>query len=341
MHPRNKQLTVGAFAGKRNPAASRWPGKVAWLIVAGVAGAAGFGLLRDAAAVSFEDTVWTKYDNTIHDLSDTTSTNGRIPLGTNGKGDDGGVLFPRMVAGVTNQMWYGGNDGANYRIYYATSPDGLTWTKYDNTVPGVSDTTSTGGRISLGTAGTGDDLYVYAPCVLKDGATYKMWYTGHDGTNYRIYYATSPDGLTWTKYDNTVPSPSDTISTNGRIPLGTAGTGDDSLVLGPSVLKDGATYRMWYAGSDNTTQRIYYATSPDGLTWTKYNNALPTNSNTTSTDGRIPTGTAGKGDIGHATTPFVIRDSNTYKMWYGGSSNVWSIYHANRYPPPGTFISAW
>jgi hypothetical protein len=50
-----------------------------------------------------------------------------------------------------------------------------------------------------------------------------MWYTGEDGSNWRIYYATSGDGLTWTKYDNNIPSNSDTTSTNGRIPLGTSG----------------------------------------------------------------------------------------------------------------------
>ena len=217
-------------------------------------------------------------------------------------------------------MWYGGWDGVSaYYILYATSSDGLTWTKYDNTVPSASDTTSTNGRIPLGTAGKGDDAQVFQASVILDGSTYKMWYSAYDGTNYRIYYATSPDGLTWTKYDNTIPTNSDTSSTNGRIPLGTNGTGDDTNVYGVSVIKDGSTYKMWYGGHDGSTQRIYYATSPDGLTWTKYDNTVPSNSDTSSTNGRIPLGTNTTGDDTQAVPPGILIDGTTYKIWYGGS----------------------
>src|SRR3989338_1259097 len=215
-------------------------------------------------------------------------------------------------------MWYAGNDGTNYRVYYATSPDGLTWTKYDNTVPSASDTTSTNGRIPLGTAGKGDSAHVSNPSVIKDRSTYKMWYVGNDGTNSRIFYATSPDGLTWTKYDNTVPSASDTTSTNGRIPIGNAGRADSSQATNPFVIKDGPIYKMWYTGNDGTNYRILYATSPDGLTWTKYDNTVPSASDTTSTNGRIPLGTAGKGDSSRALEAFVIKDGSVYKIWYTG-----------------------
>ncbi|MBI2437348.1 MAG: hypothetical protein HYV36_00835 [Lentisphaerae bacterium] len=105
------------------------------------------------------------------------------------------------------------------------------------------------------------------------------------------------------------------------------------------MIKDGATYKMWYTGSDGTNARIYYATSSDGLTWTKYNNAIPTNSNTNSTDGRIPLGTAGKGDVSHAGYPSVIKVGYTYYMWYSGNATVWRIYHAIILPPAGTIIT--
>jgi len=273
--------------------------------------------------------IWTKYDNTIPSVSDTTSTNGRIPLGTNGKGDDVHVHSPSVIKdGETYKIWYMGYDGSTYRIYYVTSPDGLTWTKYDNTIPSVSDTTSTNGRIGLGTSGTGDDVHVSNPIVIKDGETYKMWYTGYDGSTYRIYYATSPDGLTWTKYDNTIPSVSDTTSTNGRIPPGTNGKGDGVNVSNPIVIKDGETYKMWYTGYDGSINRIYYATSPDGLTWTKYDNTIPSVSDTTSTNGRIPLGTNGKGDDAHVSNSSVIKDGETYKMWYGASDgSTYRIYY--------------
>lgn len=93
-------------------------------------------------------------------------------------------------------MWYSGRTEGDQRdrIYYATSPDGLTWTKINNTIPGISDTTNWNcGRIPLAlTAGRGDDGYVWKPAVINDAATYKMWYTGWGAGAYRIYHATSP-----------------------------------------------------------------------------------------------------------------------------------------------------
>ncbi|MBI2438961.1 MAG: hypothetical protein HYV36_09150, partial [Lentisphaerae bacterium] len=298
------------------------------LRLAGGAALSTFCIILNAAAEP-EGTVWSKYNNVIPTPTNTVSTDGRIPLGTSGTGDVGGVLPKTVIGGITNQMWYTGSDGSFNRIYYAISPDGLTWTKYTNAIPANSDTTSTGGRIPRGNAGKGDANYAYTPAVIKEGNTYQMWYGGYDGFSNRIYYATSSNGLDWTKYNNAIPTNSDTTSTDGRIPCGSAGKGDAAHANHPAVIKDGSTYKMWYVGNDGTNNRIYYATSPDGLTWTKYNNAIPTNSDTTSTDGRIPRGIAGKGDAAHAYYPAVIKEGNTYQIWYGGSdgTNV-RIYYA-------------
>ena len=35
--------------------------------------------------------------------------------------------------------------------------------------------------------------------VIKDGSTWKMWYTGDDSSKKRVAYATSTDGVTWAK----------------------------------------------------------------------------------------------------------------------------------------------
>lgn len=51
------------------------------------------------------------------------------------------------------------------------------------------------------------------------------------------------------------------------------GTGwDCGNVHDVSVLLDGGTYRMWYAGSTSGRQEfaIGYATSPDGVEWTRH-----------------------------------------------------------------------
>jgi len=199
-----------------------------------------------------------------------------------------------------------------------------SWLKLDNSIPIPSDTTGTNGRIPLGTNGTADSNGPAQPTVIKDGDTYKMWYSGDsinssDAIVTTIMYATSSDGLTWTKNNNSIPTPSDTTSTDGQIPLGTAGSGDSQKVSMPTVLigSDGL-YRMWYGGFDGTNWRIFYATSSNGLNWTKKNNSILDPSDTTGTDGRIPLGTNGSADQKDASAPSVIWDStdNLYKMWY-------------------------
>ena len=98
--------------------------------------------------------------------------------------------------GAVYKMLYRGYDGANNRLYYASSSDGLTWRKRNNAIPSTSDTTSTDGRIPLGTNTTGDDAGLTRSGMLKEGSTYKIWYGGSDGTNYRGYYATLSAGVT-------------------------------------------------------------------------------------------------------------------------------------------------
>ncbi|MBI2437551.1 MAG: hypothetical protein HYV36_01885 [Lentisphaerae bacterium] len=319
-------MTRNGWGWKACPALSRV--FRAALIAAAIA--VGFSVFPSAAEVIVETTTWSKYDNTVPSASDVVSTNGRIPLGNAGRGDDYYAIAPTVIKdGATYKMWYTGYDSPNFRIYYATSPDGLTWTKSNNVAAANSDTTSTDGRIPLGSNTKGDDSHAAYNTVILDGNTYKMWYSGHDGTYYRIYYATSSNGLTWTKYSNAIPANSDTSSSNGCIPMGTADTGDDNGALMPMVIKDGNTYKMWYSGDDGTNRRTYYATSPDGLTWTKYNNAVPTNSNTTTTDGRLALGTDGKGDDNYISFPAVIKVGATYKMWYSGYDQTNErIYHA-------------
>ncbi|MBI2440563.1 MAG: hypothetical protein HYV35_04245 [Lentisphaerae bacterium] len=299
------------------------------LLAASVAALVGLGVLLNAGAIEVETATWTKYNNNAPTNSDTTSTDGRLGLGNAATGDDGHVMFPSVLGGNPNRMWYVGHDGTTRRIYYATSPDGLTWTKYNNAIPANSDTTSTDGRIPLGNNGRGDDNHLALTAVIVDEGIYKMWYSGYDSANYRIYYATSTNGTNWTKYNNVIPTNSDTTSTDGRIGLGTGNNGDTNMVAFPSVIKDGNTYKMWYTGQNGGTNCIYYATSPDGLTWTKYNNTIPTNSDTTSTDGRIPTGTAGNGDSRNASSATVIKVGSAYKMWYSGNDGANTrVYYA-------------
>jgi hypothetical protein len=90
------------------------------------------------------------------------------------------------------QMWYGSTltwDGGNgemvHVINHAVSPDGHQWRRNGQVLPHT-----------LGTAQA-----FSRPTVVGDGRRgYEMWFSYRSGTGekYRIGYATSPDGTTWT-----------------------------------------------------------------------------------------------------------------------------------------------
>lgn len=119
------------------------------------------------------------------------------------------------------------------------------WTKHGSPV------------LTTGTPGTWDDQLVVPGTVMFQDTMYKMWYSGFDGANLRIGYATSLDGIQWTKHS--VPI----------LDLGASGSWDDNRVFIPTVYYDETLYHMWYTGSDGANERTGYATSPDGINWTK------------------------------------------------------------------------
>lgn len=156
--------------------------------------------------------------------------------------------------GDTLRYYIPGYDGSEYSIgmWYSTRIDS-GWQEYP------------GNPVIRGTPGAWDSPNMGTPHVIKDGDTYKMWYTGNSGvtlgrTYVSIGYATSADGIHWTKHPDPV------IRTGADV--------DPNLeyVHSPYVLKDGDTLRMWYATAYNTPQwkeYIEYATSLDGINWTK------------------------------------------------------------------------
>jgi hypothetical protein len=98
---------------------------------------------------------------------------------------DGGIWRMWYVSGV---RW--AHDAAGpkhyYHIRYAESTDGLQWTRR--------------GVVCIDFAN--DEEYAIArPSVVRDGNTYKMWYT-YRGASYRIGYAESGDGIEWVRRDD-------------------------------------------------------------------------------------------------------------------------------------------
>jgi hypothetical protein len=154
--------------------------------------------------------------------------------------------------------------------------------------------------LDFGENGKFDERGVFYPWVIKDGNTYKMWYTGKDSSDiWRIGYATSPDGIHWNRQNNGNPvlNPS-------------AGDEWDSQdVYAPCVIKDGENYKMWYSGRYPGLSGIGYATSSDGITWSK-----------SGSNPVLAPGAGGQWDSDHIFAACVIKnETNKYEMWYSGS----------------------
>jgi len=226
---------------------------------------------------------WTPYES-----------NPILRTGTGGSWDDNRLLNPYVIFNNNAyQMWYSASDGNNYRIGYATSPDGVTWTKYEGNPV-----------IDLGAEGSWDDGVVADPCVYFDGATYHMWYSGGNGSASRIGYASSADGISWTKYEG------NPVLDKGPVP-----DWDYRQVMAPDVLFDGMTYHMWYTGTVESSgwhYRTGYATSGDGLTWTKYGDNPVLMPDDGSWDSQW---------VGYVKVLWDDIDSSKFKMWYGGGAD--------------------
>ena len=296
---------------------------------------------------------WVKFTNAIPAASDGVSSNGCIPVGTSTTKGDGNTLHSPCVIkdGTGYRMWYAGRptSSGSYSIFLAESSNGQTWTKVSNMVQNASNTTSSWGRIPLGTTTRGDTNNVMWPSVIKDGDTYRMWYAGQGGTpyTYRIFHATSTNGYDWVKMTNGVEEATNGLSTLGRIPLGTGTAGDTNSVTVPVVIKHGMTYLMWYSGSTTTNLRTYLATSPDGSNWTKVENSIPSNSNTSSDKGRIPLGVSGTGDDRAAICLSAVDEGDYYRLWYRGdkqagttTSRVYSAIMTKDFPTIGNVAAS-
>lgn len=138
------------------------------------------------------------------------------------------------------RMWYW-NDTTS--IGYATSPDGINWTKYSS-----------------------NPVFTNAlrPSVVYKSGTYYLFYAKPDETAIGLATATHPQGP----------------FTDQGLVLSVTQTWESGMIRGPSVWYDSEAelFKLWYsAGSISPAgvpwtepAAIGYATSPDGITWTKY-----------------------------------------------------------------------
>jgi sucrose-6-phosphate hydrolase SacC (GH32 family) len=165
--------------------------------------------------------------------------------------------------------------------------DDGTWVMYFYTWDSTSSTTAPGaiGRATAptpngpwkpdsepvllpGSEGAWDDLRATAPHVVHDDEGYRMYYDGVSKTpqTSRIGMATSPDGITWTKYDD--PETTDTLFAVSDPVLWLEADSNREFIHQPLVQRtpDGwvMVYRHFRGRGRNL---LYYTTSEDGIHW--------------------------------------------------------------------------
>jgi predicted GH43/DUF377 family glycosyl hydrolase len=211
-------------------------------------------------------------------------------------GSNGTFRESVLPNGSTFDMWYTVEVGSYLAIGYAHSNDGISWSSSQSPV------------LEHGTSGSWDSGGVYSPSVVWNGSYYLMYFTGVQNTlsSRSIGMAYSRDAIRWREFPRNpvlVPGP---------------GQYDSTYVRSSDVLYDGHEFRMWYSGapsSNSSTPRGYpvaidFATSPDGINWTKYaENPVLT----------------GDGWPAGADTPSVVEVNGTYVMAFGTSYITYAI----------------
>lgn len=188
--------------------------------------------------------------------------------------------------------WPSSDVNARWSIGLATSADGINWVKRPQPVVAAN---------SIGANQIGPNS------ILKIGDYYYLYYTNRNYPNYNIGVMKSLNGVDFTPATNTpvlVPT------------LPWEGTGVNMA----SVIKDGDGYKMVYGAGvsssiNNNLSCFGFATSPNGLTWTK--SEIPIFDNTKTSNGW------GRFDIAY---PNLIKTDSEYRVYYSADGNGSTIY---------------
>jgi hypothetical protein len=144
-------------------------------------------------------------------------------------------------------MWFGGqgSDGHD-AVFLAWSADLIAWQMH-------------GGATPIPVVDHGASNHVNDPSVVRVGDTFYMYYTEAPTLeNDEVHLATSTDGTSWAKQGVVLD-------------VGPVNSWEPDRVGRPSVLYEAGEFRMWYDGQIYGEGRhVGYATSPDGVSWTKH-----------------------------------------------------------------------
>lgn len=167
--------------------------------------------------------------------------------------------------------------------------------------------------LSFGELGTFDDRGVLSSALVRGPGSWLLYYTGVMlGRTVPFYYAVGlacsfDRGETWRKHS--------------RAPILERSEVDPLLTASPYVLRDGSAYRMWYTSGvrwearDDAIKHYYhlkYADSADGISWMR--------------EGRVAIDF--QGDDYAISRPCVIRDPDSYRMWYAHRGSKYRIGYA-------------
>jgi len=204
------------------------------------------------------------------------------------------IVWPHVIYdNGLYKMWFSGLGGGQYSIGYATSVDGIDWNMRAQPV-----------LEPLGTV----EYFLREPFVMKVETGYRMYYAAKDSAGvFQIYLATSTDGISWERY-----------SSEPVLGVGEPGEFDYGFVITPRVLFCDGTYMMWYNCSTgpptnaDPNASVGLATSPDGLSWTKYG----------SNPVLIPDPVADGGLIAIGTNSISILPDDRFEMFYHGHDGL-------------------
>ena len=215
-----------------------------------------------------------------------------LDRGASGTFDSTHAKYPCVLkVGDEWWMWYNGrtDDAFTGSVGLATSKDGLAWTKQNDGEP----------VLQHGPPGTSDSTKADHPAVLHFDGRFHMWYTAGDArSRYKIGYATSPDGIHWTRQ-------------NGGKPVlgpGAKGKFDDQVLLHPAVVRDDTgVLHIWYNGvGPQGSFRVGHATSTDGVRWERQNGGDPV----------LAPGKVGEYQENYVYNVMVLLADGAYHMWY-------------------------
>lgn len=178
-----------------------------------------------------------------------------------------------------------------YRIGYASSTDGINWQRRLEPV-------------LRPIPGSWESEGIHSPTVIKTVQGYRMWYMARDRWGiWRAGLADSSDGLTWER------SPYNPLNIAGESGFGLTG----------AYRSDWQDEIYYHRGNP---MAIYWATTPDGLSYIKpANNPLLT----------INQDNFSRRHVGF---PAVIKTAEKIRLWYAGhDGNSWRIGYAENPPP--------